>query len=165
VTLTILGICYWLVPYLSGRALFSRNLALLQVVLWIGGMYMFSHGMHTLGIDGMPRRTMISQAPYLNPAWATDLKLVGIGGTILFVSALLFFANVLLTAFVSRASVQEMPAFAETKMAASPRLAGIFDRWWIWIAVVTGLIVFTYAPTLIHLWTTTPLDVAWLRVW
>ena len=68
VTLTFMGITYWLVPYLSGRALWNRHLALVQVWLWFIGMAIFSHALHRLGLMGMPRRTMIGSASYSGAA-------------------------------------------------------------------------------------------------
>ena len=91
VTLTYMGITYWLVPYLSGRALWSRRLALVQAWSWFGGMTLFSHAQHNLGVLGAPRRTMLGAAPYLRSEWAHALRMVGIGGTIVFLSALCSF--------------------------------------------------------------------------
>ena len=83
VTLSFMGITYWLVPMLRGRALWSRRLALVQVWLWVGGMVIFSNALHRLGLMGMPRRTMIGAAPYVQPEWKPVLPLVAVGGTIL----------------------------------------------------------------------------------
>ena len=49
----------------------------------------------------MPRRTMISATPYIQPEWQTLRPLVGIGGS-MFVSALLYFLNLLLTCVAYR---------------------------------------------------------------
>jgi cytochrome c oxidase subunit 1 len=113
VTLTFMGITYWLIPALCGRALWSRRLALAQVWAWFIGMGIFSNALHRLGLMGMPRRTMIGEAPYLQPAWGSSLHLVGIGGTILFLSAVLYFVNILLTVAASRDPAPAVPAFAE----------------------------------------------------
>jgi heme/copper-type cytochrome/quinol oxidase subunit 1 len=82
VTLTFMGISYWLVPNLSGRALWNRRLALAQVWLWFTGMAIFSNALHRLGLMGMPCRTMIGSADYLalKPDWHAVLPLVGLGG-------------------------------------------------------------------------------------
>ena len=97
VTLSFMGITYWLVPVLRGRGLWSQRLALWQVWLWVIGMVLFSSTLHGLGLDGMPRRTMISMAPYIQPEWRSWLPLVGIGGSLMFLSALLYFLNLLMT--------------------------------------------------------------------
>jgi cytochrome c oxidase subunit 1 len=101
VTLTFMGITYWLVPWLCGRGLWSRRLALAQVWLWFAGMALFSNALHRLGVLGAPRRTMLNATPYLQAEWKPLLTLVGIGGTLLFVSALLYFLNLALTLVAS----------------------------------------------------------------
>jgi cytochrome c oxidase subunit 1 len=164
VTLTFMGISYWLVPHLARRALFSRALALVQVWLWFGGMLIFSPTLHELGLRGMPRRTMIGHVSYMQPQWKTLLPLVGIGGAILFVSATLFFLNMILTATVSRGAPQPVPAFADT--VSGPDHAPAFvDRWQPWLAAAVILIVIAYGPTLVRLAVTTPLTTPGLRVW
>ncbi len=55
VTLSFMGITYWLVPVLRGRGLWSRQLALVQAWLWFFGMGLFSFALHDLGLLGMPR--------------------------------------------------------------------------------------------------------------
>lgn len=165
VTLTFMGISYWLVPHLSGKQLFSRRMALVQVFLWGVGMFFFSHSMHKLGLDGMPRRTAIAAAPYLRPEWSSDLRIIGIGGSVLFVSALLFFANMVLTPLASKGPAMEVPPFAESAEAISPRTGALLDRWGTWLSLAGALILLAYGPTIVRLWTTTPLDVAGIRVW
>ena len=65
-------------------------------------MAVFSHAQHNLGLAGAPRRTMLGAAPYLRPEWHWDLMWVGIGGTGLFMSALLYFLNIVGTLAWSR---------------------------------------------------------------
>jgi cytochrome c oxidase subunit I len=70
-TLTFMGIFYWLIPFLRGRALWNRQLALVQAWLWFVGMIIFLHAMHNLGLIGVPHRTMIgaSACLALHPEW------------------------------------------------------------------------------------------------
>jgi len=164
VTLTFMGITYWLVPVLCGRALWSRRVALAQAWLWFGGMVVFSNALHRLGLMGAPRRTMLGAAPYLQPEWKAVLPLVGIGGTILFVSALLYFLNLGLTLVASREPAPAMPAFAEA-LSGPEHAPAILDRWRPWLALAAVLIAIAYGPTLFRLATTTPLTTPGFRVW
>ena len=164
VTLTYMGITYWLVPYLSGRALWSRRLALVQAWSWFGGMTLFSHAQHNLGVLGAPRRTMLGAAPYLRSEWALALRMVGIGGTIVFLSALCYFLNIALTLAVSRAPAPDMPAFAEA-MSGPEHAPAFLDRWRPWLALAGLLIVVAYGPVLVRLALTTPLNAPGFRVW
>jgi cytochrome c oxidase subunit I len=164
VTLTFMGITYWLVPTISGRALWSRPMALLQAWLWFGGMAIFSNALHRLGLMGMPRRTMIGASAYLQPEWAPALTLVGVGGAIMFVSAVLYFLNLALTVTVSRAPAPAMPEFAQA-LSGPDHAPAILDRWRPWLALAVALIAIAYGPTLARLIATTPLDAPGLRVW
>jgi cytochrome c oxidase subunit 1 len=164
VTLTFMGVTYWLVPHLSGRALWSRRLGLAQVWTWFIGMIIFSNALHRLGILGAPRRTMLGAAPYLQTEWRAVLPLVGIGGTILFVSSVLYFLNIVLTLVASRAPAPPVPEFAEA--LSGPEHAPVWlDRWRPWLALTAVLILIAYGPTLLRLALTTPLASPGLRVW
>ena len=164
VTLSFMGITYWLVPMISGRRLWSRGLALAQAWLWFGGMIIFSNALHRLGMMGMPRRTMIGAVPYMQPEWKPVLPLVGIGGTILFISALLYFLNLALTIWLSRAPSTEKLEFAES-LSGPEDAPAIMDRLTPWVAATVVLIALAYGPTLLRLATTTPFNIQAFRVW
>jgi cytochrome c oxidase subunit I len=127
-------------------------------------MAIFSPALHELGLRGMPRRSAIGHAVYVQPDWKALLPLVGIGGALLFISALLYFLNLVLTATAGRAPAPAMPAFADA--TSGPEYAPAFlDRWRPWIALAVALIVVAYVPTLFRLATTTPLSSPGMRVW
>ncbi len=90
VTLSFMGISYWLVPSLTGRALWRPKLAVFQTWTWFVGMIIFSNAMHVLGLLGAPRRTPLGQAPYVPEEWSGHLLRVGIGGAILLVGVTLY---------------------------------------------------------------------------
>jgi cytochrome c oxidase subunit I len=164
VTLSFMGITYWLVPALRGRALWSRRLALAQVWLWLVGMVVFSNALHRLGLMGMPRRTQIAAAPYLTAEWKALLPLVGIGGTLLFISAMLYFLNLALTVVASRAPCSGDVMFAEA-LSGPEHAPVLFDRWKPWLVLAFVLIVLAYGPSLLQLAATAPFDAPGLRVW
>ncbi len=164
VTLTYMGISYWLVPHLSGRVLWGRRMALVQSWMWFVGMLIFSTALHELGLRGMPRRTMISQAAYIQPGWNALMPWVGIGGTLLFISGCLYLLNLLLTVTIAQRAEVAVPAFAE---AASPaeEAPAILARIRPWVVVAVVLLVVAYGPTLTRLVMTSQLNVPGIRVW
>ena len=164
VTLTFMGICYWLVPHVAGRALWSRKMALAQSWLWFVGMLIFASTLHQLGLMGMPRRTMISQAAYLQPEWKTLLPLVGVGGTLVFVSGVLYLLNLLLTVTVSRQPAPAVPEFAAT-VSGPEEGPAVLDRFRPWLVVAVILIAIAYGPTIAHLVMSTQLNAPGFRVW
>ncbi len=166
VTLTYMGILYWLVPYLTGRALWSRRLGLIQPWLWLVGMGLMSFVQHWLGLLDMPRRTMVGSAAYLplRPDWQALLPLVGVGGVLLFVSGLLFFVNMVLTLAASREPAQvEIPA-AEALHGPEAGPA-VLDRWRPWLTVALALVVLAYGPVLGMLAASAAFNVRGIRVW
>ncbi len=147
VALSIMGISYWLVPYLTGRKLFGRRLALAQAWLWIIGVFTFSRGQMGGGIEGMPRRFYSGEAPYAPESWDIWNALTGVGGIIMFVSGTLFFI-VILGTLASRNRVPledlEMPV-SETKHG-SDVAAPILDRLGLWVIVAVVLVLIAYVP-------------------
>jgi cytochrome c oxidase subunit I len=164
VTLTYMGISYWLVPHLAGRALWSPRMALAQAWMWFVGMLIFSTALHELGLRGMPRRTMISQASYFQPEWSALLPWVGVGGTLLFVSGILYLLNLFLTVTVSRAPAPAVPEFAAS---SSPPEDGpaILNRLRPWVITAVVFLVVAYGPTLARLVATSRLNAPGFRVW
>ena len=151
VTLSFMGILYWLLPYLTGKQLWSRKAALWQAWLWFFGMAIFSRGMHALGLLGAPRRTMLGVAleNYGTPEWNIYLLMVGIGGQVLLVSGILFFTNMIMTAFFSKEKAEvEMPVAEPLAVEAVPAW---LNNWKPWLAAAVVLILVAYGPILIQL--------------
>ncbi len=166
VTLTFMGITYWLLPKMTGKELWSRKLALAQSWLWFFGMILLGNGLHILGLRfGVPRRTMLGAAPYASPEWTPFLIEVAIGGTLLFLSLLAYFINVLGTVFASRplSKPVEMPV---AEAVTEPQLTPAWlDRWVPWLAGTTVLIVLAYGPMLVQLIGQAQLTSPGFKVW
>ena len=146
VTLTYMGILYWLLPMIRGRALFSKKVALAQVYTWGIGMLIFAASMGQAGLDGAPRRTDLSTSPYLNEAAKGWLNLTAIGGAILLVSSVLLFINIIGTIFFSHKAVEETPPISTTGENTSPL---ILERWALWIGVIVILILIAWGPVFV----------------
>jgi cytochrome c oxidase subunit 1 len=107
---------------------------------------------------------MISQAAYFQPEWKALLLWVGIGGTVLFISGVLYLLNLALTATVSRAPAPAPPEFAEASAPASEGPA-ILNRLRPWVVMAVIFIVVAYGPTLARLVATSRLNAQGFRVW
>ncbi len=149
VTMTFMGLTYWLIPKLTGRKLWSPNLAVAQSWVYFVGMMLFSRGMHWAGMLGYPRRVPMAQATYWLESWHLPSILIAVGGSIMFVAVLMYFA-VLVVSLVRKPVDEALPEpeFAESISPVSSSPA-IFENWRVWIAVAIGLIIVAYGPFLL----------------
>jgi cytochrome c oxidase subunit 1 len=150
VALTFMAATYWLWPQLTNRDLYSRPIALAQVVLWFGGMVLMSNAMHAAGLSGVPRRTAEPQydqfafEPVFGTLGISELRIqIAIGGTLLFLSTVLFLGNILLSWDQPKRSGfgQTLPP-ALSSAAHSPR---VLDNIRLWAGIALALVVLAYA--------------------
>ncbi len=152
VTLTFIGILWWLLPHLTGKKLFSPKLALAQAWTWFFGMILMSNSLHLLGLHfGVPRRTALGAAPYNMPEWRPFQIEAAIGGAILFVSLILFIIVVVGTVFASK-PVEKPVEMPVAEALEDPQLTPAWlDRWRPWLAFVAILMIIAYGPLLYQL--------------
>lgn len=94
VIIMYMAIAYYLWPILSGKPLFSKDVALVQLWTWFLGMAILTTPWHVLGLLGQPRR--ISRIEYNSPltlAWDFFELAMIFGGLVLLSSACLFVYN------------------------------------------------------------------------
>ncbi|HZD41286.1 MAG TPA: cbb3-type cytochrome c oxidase subunit I [Terriglobales bacterium] len=166
VTLSFIGITYWLIPMLAGKELWSPRLAQAQVWLWILGMVLFSGSHHFLGAYfGVPRRTMLGTAPFLSPEWMPLLYQAAVGAVILGASMLLYFAVVLGTVFFSRRRAHQVEMPTAEPLRPAQETPEWLDTWKPWLAATILLILLSYGPTLVNLVQHADLSSVGLRAW
>jgi len=166
VTLTFFGISYWLVPMLANKPLFSRKMGVWQAWTWFVGMLLMSNALHMIGLNlSVPRRTMLGAAPYAASDWQPMLIEAAIGGTILGISGLLFYINMVGT--VVQRKRLEVPIEMPVAEVYHPEevVPGWLDAWRPWIVVTVLLIVVAYGPILIDLISNMQLTSPGFRVW
>jgi cytochrome c oxidase subunit 1 len=150
VTLSFMGITYWLVPYLGGKKLWGRKWALAQAWTWAIGMAVFSNAMHTLGLLGAPRRTPLGEAPYIPEEWGPRLAQMSIGGTILLVSLIIYLVVMIRTISGPKADPAEVPEVPVAESLRSPQLTPAWlDRFSPWLIGTGLLILIAYGPQLV----------------
>ncbi|MBX3011770.1 MAG: cbb3-type cytochrome c oxidase subunit I [Caldilineaceae bacterium] len=150
-TLTFFGICYWLIPKLTGRKLLSNGLALAQAWTWFFGMLFMSNAYHTLGLlFSAPRRTMLGAAPYASEAWNPMLMESLFGVLLLCVSATLFFLVIFGTALNPRKLDKPIEMPVAEPLDPTPTPAWL-DTWTPWMAGAIALILLSYGPMIYQL--------------
>jgi cytochrome c oxidase subunit 1 len=148
VAMTLMGVAYWLIPYLTDRELWGRKVALMSSWVYTIGVLIFARGMISAGLEGMPRRIYRAHATYNDPAWDLGGALTGIGGSLMFIGIMLFFLVIGLTVVMGkkRSVTVDVPV-SETLTA--PSLTGWevnLDRIWLWVGVAVLLIALAYGP-------------------
>ena len=164
VTLTFIGILYWLLPHLTGKKLWGPKWAIGQAWVWFFGMIIFSNGLHRLGLMGAPRRTMLGVATdnYGTPDWLFPRLETGIGGTILLISFIMFLVVVIKTALSKETANVEMPVSEPLSPEAIPAW---LNNWQPWLIGVVALIVIAYVPMLIQLISQLQMNAPGFQVW
>lgn len=150
VTLSFIGITYWMVPHLRGTTLWGRKVALVQAWTWFVGMVIFSNAMHMLGLLGAPRRTDLGQAPYVPDEWNGHLLRVSIGGTILLVSVILYLVIMVKTFASQKADPADVPEMPIAESLRHPQLTPVWlDRFKPWLIAAAILLLLSYGPQLV----------------
>ncbi len=148
VALTFMAATYWLWPQITNKPIYSRSIGLFQVVVWFVGMALMSNAMHAQGMLGVPRRTAEPEyAGFDYPAGFGGFEelnvQIAIGGTLLFVSTVLFIGNLILTEGNPRVSGLADPL--------PPALSGptdspqVLDNLRLWVSIALVLVVLAYA--------------------
>jgi cytochrome c oxidase subunit 1 len=151
VSLTFMGVAYWLAPRLLGRELALPRLAAVQPYLWFGGMMLFSISSHITGLMGQPRR--VYSADYAHPAadaWRSLTLVSAVGGVILFLAAGSWILVLAVTAVAGRRIEPPLISFAQP-LHPPPARADLWDRLGLWTAVAALLILIAYGYPILHL--------------
>ncbi|MEN8171982.1 MAG: b(o/a)3-type cytochrome-c oxidase subunit 1 [Chloroflexota bacterium] len=165
VTLTFMGISYWLVPYLTGKKLYSPKGALVQVWTWFVGMLIFSNAMHVVGLLGAPRRTPLGLAPYIPEEWSGHLLRVGIGGTIMFIGLYHYLYIIAKTAWSKKAEKVNVEIPVAESIHDPQDTPLWLDRWVPWLIGTVALLIIAYGPQLIDQISNIALTSPGFRVW
>ena len=167
VALSFIGAAYRLVPAITGRKLFAPKLALAQTYIYFVGMLIMSVSMHVAGLLGSPRRT--SDVTYFGAAgaqsWHVEMVGAAVGGTIIFISILMFAVVAVGTRFKNeRAEERDELAFAgtdEQAMQAPP----VLDKLGRWAALAIVLALVAYAGPIRDQLSTPHYLVPGMRTW
>lgn len=144
VMLSTMGIFYWLIPALTGRKLVGRALAVTSSWFWTLGVLTFSRGLSVAGLAHQPRRTWMAGITYFIESWHLENVMTAIGGTVMFIGAMLFFFVIIATMLNKERVVVELPT---TEVYSGPNEG---PKWVnnirLWTLIAIGLILFSYGP-------------------
>ncbi len=151
VALTFIAAAYRLVPAVTGRKLWMPKLAVAQTWLWFIGMSIMSTAMHLSGLLGAPRRTAeVSYAGNdIAATWHPYMVATAIGGTLLYISIIMFVVVAVGTRFVNEPADTAFP-FAtadEEHHVPSP----VLDNPWRWSFIAIALAILAYAGPIAQL--------------
>ena len=145
VALTFLGAAYWMIPRLTGRALWKPQWALFQTRMWFFGMLIMALSMHFAGLLGAPRRT--AEVGYMGAAaanaWQPLMLLAAAGGFFLFLSILAFVAVAVGTLLQNKSADYDEVTFAtpaDGAMATPAPLQHLY-RWGV-LALVLAVLAY-----------------------
>lgn len=165
--MTFFGICYWLVPYLSGRVLTPKmnKIGVLQTIIWTVGMILMAISQHLVGLLGDPRRTAFTtyNDHPTAAAWDNYEIVMGIGAIFLLIGAIIQVYAVFHMMFVSPKGVTEFPvAEREDDEPATPLWT---ERWTIWVLLMLMYIGMAYAVPVVDFIVNAPPGSPPIRTW
>nr|WP_202594645.1 b(o/a)3-type cytochrome-c oxidase subunit 1 [Halolamina sediminis] len=148
--LTLMAISYWLVPQLTGKRLQFRGLASIQPFVWFVGMVLMSNAMHRGGLAGIPRRT--AEPQYEQVSFDAVVGTVGemrvqiaIGGTLLFLGAVMFLAVMFGTWALGKPNSQLRVSGSIPEPLSGPEESPqVLDNLKLWTAIAVALVLLAY---------------------
>jgi cytochrome c oxidase subunit 1 len=146
-----MALTYWLLPQLTGKELKLKWAALLQPYVWFIGMTLMSNAMHRAGLAGVPRRT--ADPTYSNVSFEGVIGGIGemrmqiaIGGTILFLSLILFLMVVTVSWIAGSTGSLDRDRFELSEPLSGPEDSPkILDRLGFWFSIAILLVIVAYS--------------------
>jgi len=138
------AVAYYLWPKMTGKALYSTKLAVIQLWSWFIGMLVLTLPWHQLGMVGQPRR--ISSTPYdeeLVQAWLPAEFSMIAGGVILFVSAMML-VYVLFKTHGNQQSVDNAEVEYAVSLHTIQRMPKLMNGFGFWTALVAVYMIASY---------------------
>lgn len=152
VAMTFFGLCYWLIPHLSGRILTPamNKLGVIQTVIWTVAMVVMSFAMHSAGLLGSPRRT--AYTTYGDHAaalgWDPYMMAVGIGASFLLIGVLIqVYAVIHLMFFAPKGHTEYQVAEKEPG-----DMTGYWtERWGVWVVLMFIVVAMAYVIPIVDM--------------
>jgi cytochrome c oxidase subunit 1 len=147
--LTFMAISYWLIPQVTGKRLRLRAAAAVQPYVWFIGMALMSNAMHRAGLTGVPRRT--AEPQYQDVTFTGLVGGIGemriqiaIGGTLLFVSLVLFLAVMVATWLGYRGHDLRVDGTIPPALSGPSAGPRVLDNLQLWTVIAVLLVILAY---------------------
>ncbi len=149
VALTFMALTYWLLPQITGRKLKHHTLALIQPYSWFLGVTLMSNAMHRAGLSGVPRRTAeIEYSGFdFEPIFGTMNEMnwqIAIGGTIMFISLVLFLWVVIGSWLGGEKSDYPVDDNIPAPLSGAEHSPQVLDNIKLWLVLAIALIIIAY---------------------
>jgi cytochrome c oxidase subunit 1 len=145
VVTTYFAIAYELWPRLTGKPLFSKRMACIQLWLWFWGILILTVPWHIAGLLGQPRRYAIFD--YSDPVVARTAPLVDmsvVGGFVLLASVCCF-SYILVRSSVGQPTTVLSPERYSLTINPPRRVAPLLNDLGFWNAILFSLLLISYA--------------------
>ncbi|HEX7058127.1 MAG TPA: cbb3-type cytochrome c oxidase subunit I [Bacilli bacterium] len=164
--LTFFGICYWLIPYLTGRVLTPamNKVGVIQTIVWTFGMTLMSGSQHWVGLLGDPRRTAYTtyNGSEVAASWDPYELVMGIGAIFLLTAVIIQVCAVYHMMFRSPKGNTEFPIAEADDIATTPMW---LERWGLWILLMLLDIGMAYAVPVVDFIVNAPPGSPPIRTW
>jgi cytochrome c oxidase subunit 1 len=160
-----LAAAYWLWPKITGRELYSRKLAVVQLWIYSIGMVILTLPWHVLGLEYQPRRVSQSGFYSLFPQYAQmwdPLEIIMVfGGTLIVIAGLMFVYNLVMTQMNKISALNTKVEYA-VAIHEPLRLPNILNSlsFWNWAMLAYMIVSYGY-PILQFFFIGTPGVVKW----
>lgn len=148
VFMTFTGMSLYMVSTLLGKKIVFPRMNLWVPYLWLLGVAIFSVAMSFSGLHGEPRRTNLgltylnSESPLFRPEWLKAAHFTALGGTIMFISMVLYFIVFFGTLFAKPSEARRLK-FEELDVYHDEKVPWVMN-FKPWLVMATLLIIFAY---------------------
>ncbi len=153
VFLAILGMTLYMYTKLTGKEVQMKKLNVSIPYLWALGLTFFSSGLMVGGLLGEPRRTNLGisytnpDSPLFHSDWQITTAITAIGGTIMFITALLYF-TVLIATMASKSTGAVNFEFPTSEAYHDEKNINFVKNFTPWLIVGLVIILIAYIPTI-----------------
>lgn len=149
VFLTYVSITYWILPHLTGKKLWTKTIATVQVYTWMVGMFMFGGFMGRAGLEGAVRRSDTGADGHYIPAAAIGwINWTAVAGVVLLISSIALYTVLIGTIFFSKEENEREGFPIATRAPRNEVSPAILENWRLWALFIAASNIVMWVPVL-----------------